>query len=65
MSEGQGKQQTGFEYVVIGVLVVASTFLVLWLLQRGSSALALLGAVGGIGIMGLVVWIILRTSFRN
>lgn len=65
MSEGQGKQQTGLEYLFIGVLVVVSTFLVLWFLQMGRSALALLGAVGGSGIIALVVWVILRTSFRN
>ena len=65
MSEGQGKQRTSLEYLFIGVLVVVSTFLVLWFIQMGNSALALLGAVGGIGIIGLVVWVILRTSFRN
>ena len=65
MSEGQGKQWTGLEYLFIGVLVVVSTFLVLWFIQMGRSALALLAVVGGIGIIALVVWVILRTGFRN
>ena len=65
MSEGQGKQRTGLGYLFIGVLVAVSTFLVLWFMQMGRSALALLGGVGGIGIVALVVWVILRTSFRN
>lgn len=65
MSEGQGKQRTGLEYLFIGVLVVVFTFLVLWFIHMGSSALALLGAIVGIGIIALVVGVILRTSFRN
>lgn len=65
MSEGQGKQQTGFEYLFIAVLAIVSTFLVLWFIQMGRSVLALLGTVGGIGIIVLLVWVIIRTSFRN
>lgn len=65
MSEGQEKPQTGLEYLFIGVLVIVSTFLVLWFIQMGRSVLALLGAAGGIGIIVLLVWVIIRSSFRN
>lgn len=65
MSEGQGKTLTFLEYLFIAIVTFLSVFVVWGYTDIGRKDLALLGAVIGIGIIALVVWVIFRTSRSN
>lgn len=65
MSDKRERRWHFLEYLSIGVIAFLSIVFVLELIRGERTDLVFLVVVGGLGIIAVVVWVILRTSSRR